>query len=67
MINRNCTYTFTMEIEGNQVKKEGLPGITRSEIYQKQGKEKSYSCIWVEDSETGELREAFAYTVKLAK
>lgn len=56
-----------MEVEGNNKKIENLIGTTRSEIFQKGTAKGTYSMIWVEDNETGELREVFANTVKFTK
>lgn len=64
MKDRACTYTWTIENEGNKVKTAGLVGTTRTEIMSKNIHDKNYSVIWVEDKATGELREAFANTIK---
>lgn len=64
MIDRACTYTWTIEVEGTKVKTAGLIGTTRTAMMFKTIHEKIYTVIWVEDQATGELREVFANTVK---
>lgn len=67
MNNRKCTYTFTIEKEGNKVKTENIPGTVRSEVHQKVTEKGTYSMIWVEDDATGEMREVFVNGLKFPK
>ena len=65
MIGLNCTFSFTHEVEGNKQEVNGARGIIRSEIMQKHVKDKTYSVIWVQHAESGQLHEVFAHKVSV--
>lgn len=67
MKDRKCTFTYSEEVEGNRQKKENVKGIVRSEVMQKATDKGTFAVVFVEDEETGQLREVFANTIKFTK
>lgn len=66
MNERKCTFTYSVEEQGNWINKTGT-GVTRSEAFQKTHRDGSTSMMLLVEDETGQLREVFANTVKFTK